>query len=76
MTTSRLSSGEAPSFVAVLHGPDHVFTWANDAYFELTGRQKDIIGKALLDAIPELKGQGFKELLDGVLNRCALARFR
>jgi len=58
---------QAPSFFAVLQGPDHVFTWANDAYFSLTGRSDTIIGKALLDALPELKGQGFKELLDGVL---------
>jgi PAS domain S-box-containing protein len=58
---------QAPSFFAVLQGPDHVFTWANDAYFALTGRGETIIGKALLDALPELKGQGFNELLDGVL---------
>jgi PAS domain S-box-containing protein len=58
--------GQSPSFLAVLRGPDHVFTWANAAYHELIGRT-DIIGKPLLEALPELKGQGFQELLDGVL---------
>jgi len=57
---------QAPSFLAVVRGPDHVFIWANGPYFDLTGRT-DIIGKPLLEALPELKGQGFKELLDGVL---------
>lgn len=58
--------GQSPSFLAVLHGPDHVFTWANDAYLELVSRT-DIIGKPLLEALPEVGGQGFVELLDGVL---------
>jgi PAS domain S-box-containing protein len=57
---------QAPSFFAVLEGPDHVLTWANDAYFALAGRSDAIIGKPLLDALPELKGQGFEELLDEV----------
>src|SRR5687767_3764427 len=58
--------GQSPSFLAVLRGKDHVFTWANDAYLDLIGRT-DVIGKPLLEALPELRGQGFKELLDGVL---------
>ena len=57
---------QAPSFMALLRGPDHVFEWANDAYFDLIGR-RDVIGKALLDALPELRGQRFEELLGGVL---------
>ncbi len=57
---------QAPSFLAVLRGRDHVFEFANDAYFDLAGRS-DILGKPLLDALPEVRGQGFTELLDGVL---------
>ena len=57
---------QAPSFLAVLRGPNHVFEFANDAYFDLVGR-RDIIGKPLLEAMPELRGQGFDQLLDGVL---------
>ena len=57
---------QAPSFLAVLRGPNHVFEFANDAYFELIGRS-DIIGRLLIDVIPELHGQPFIGLLDGVL---------
>ena len=57
---------QAPAFFAVLLGPDHVFERANEAYLNLVGR-REIIGKPLLEAIPELRGQGFVELLDGVL---------
>jgi len=56
---------EAPSFMAQLDGPDHVFTFANAAYLQLIG-QRDVIGKPLLDALPEIEGQGFLELLDRV----------
>lgn len=44
-------AAEAPTFLAVLRGPDHVFEFANEAYFDLAGR-RDVIGKALLDALP------------------------
>ncbi|MES2523103.1 MAG: ATP-binding protein [Gemmatimonadota bacterium] len=57
---------QAPAFLAVLAGPEHEFEFANDAYYELVGR-RDLIGRRVLDAIPELRGQGFAELLDGVL---------
>ena len=66
LTVLKAVFGQSPSFLAVLRGPDHVFAWANDAYLDLVGRT-DIIGKPLLDALPEIRGQGFKELLDGVL---------
>jgi signal transduction histidine kinase len=58
---------QSPSFLAVLKGPDHVFEVANDAYLTLVGH-REILGKPLLGALPELAGQGFKELLDGVYN--------
>jgi PAS domain S-box-containing protein len=56
----------APTFFAVLSGPDHVFRLVNDAYYQLVGH-RDLIGKPLLTALPEIRGQGFKELLDEVL---------
>jgi PAS domain S-box-containing protein len=56
----------APTFLAVLHGEDQVFTLANEAYHQLVART-DIIGKPLLEALPELRGQGFDALLDRVL---------
>ncbi len=56
---------QAPAFMCVLEGPEHVFSLANDCYYELVGR-RDIVGKTVLDALPETKGQGFVELLDQV----------
>jgi PAS domain S-box-containing protein len=56
---------QAPGFMAVLAGPEHVFEMANEAYYQLVGHRA-IIGKPVLEALPELRGQGYKELLDGV----------
>lgn len=56
---------QAPMPVALLRGPDHVFEFANDAYVRLVGG-RDLAGKALREALPEIVGQGFVELLDGV----------
>ncbi|HEX9939402.1 MAG TPA: PAS domain-containing protein, partial [Longimicrobium sp.] len=56
----------APAFLAVLRGPEHVFEIANQAYYRLVGN-RDILGKPVLDALPEVRGQGFDRLLDGVL---------
>ncbi|RZJ37315.1 MAG: PAS domain S-box protein, partial [Brevundimonas sp.] len=45
---------------------DHVFQMANQSYLRLIGRS-DIIGKTIRDAMPDIAGQGFYELLDSVL---------
>lgn len=58
---------QAPSFMAVLTGPEHVFEFANDAYLTLIGNRPDIIGKPLRLALPEIVDQGFVELLDSVM---------
>lgn len=45
-----------------------VFQSANTFYGELVGRKPgQLIGKPLLEAVPELKGQGFDELLKEVI---------
>ncbi len=54
---------QAPGFIAVLTGKEHVFEMANEAYYQLVGH-RDILGKPALEALPELAGQGFRELLD------------
>jgi len=56
---------KAPAFVATMHGPEHIFEMANPAYLQLIGH-RDVIGKRVRDAIPEIEGQGFYELLDSV----------
>ena len=56
----------APAFLAVVRGPAYVFTLVNDAYYELVGR-RELLGKPALEALPELRGQGFEELIDRVV---------
>jgi PAS domain S-box-containing protein len=56
---------QAPAFVAVLRGPDHVFELANPLYAELIGH-RDIIGKPVRDAVPEANSQGYVSILDNV----------
>lgn len=56
---------QAPGFIAFMRGPDHVFELANHAYFQVVGH-RDIIGKPVREALPEIEGQGFYELLDEV----------
>jgi PAS domain S-box-containing protein len=56
---------QAPAFVAVLRGPDHVFELANPLYMELVGRT-DLIGRTLRDAVPEAMEQGYGGILDQV----------
>jgi len=56
---------KAPGFIAVLSGPDHVYEYVNEAYLAIAG-PRDFIGRSVREALPELKGQGFYELLDRV----------
>ena len=56
---------QAPTPVALLRGAEHRFEFANDAYVQLVGG-RDVAGKAIGEALPEIVGQGFVELLDGV----------
>ncbi|HEV2557309.1 MAG TPA: type II toxin-antitoxin system ParD family antitoxin [Microvirga sp.] len=58
---------QAPGFMCVLQGPEHVFEIINDSYLQLVGHRRDIVGKPVREALPEVEGQGFFELLDGVL---------
>ena len=57
---------QAPAFMAVLRGPRHVFEFANDAYMRLIQRRA-ILGRSVEEALPELRTQGFLQLLDHVL---------
>lgn len=56
---------QAPGFMCVLRGPDHVFEITNAAYTALVG-DRELVGKPLREAIPDVEGQGFLELLDRV----------
>ncbi|MEN0036809.1 MAG: ATP-binding protein [Cellvibrio sp.] len=65
--SQRLSAlfQQAPSFMAVLRGPDHVYEMVNTSILQLLG-QRDYVGFSVRQAVPELEGQGYIELLDNV----------
>jgi PAS domain S-box-containing protein len=56
---------QAPGFMAMLRGPDHVFEFVNPAYQRLIG-ERDVRNLPIRAALPEVAGQGFFELLDRV----------
>ncbi len=56
---------QSPGFVALLTGPNHVYEMANEAHSQLLGG-REVLGKTILEAIPELAGQGYIEILDQV----------
>ena len=56
---------QAPAFIAVLRGPDHVFEYVNRAYRQLVDF-RDPVGLPVREALPDVEGQGFFELLDRV----------
>lgn len=64
---SRLSIlfEQAPAFIALLRGPDHVVELTNARYDQLIGH-RDIMGRPIREAMPELAAQGFFDLLDRV----------
>jgi PAS domain S-box-containing protein len=56
---------QAPGFIAMLSGPEHRFTMANEAYLMLVDH-REILGKPAAEALPEIASQGFIRLLDTV----------
>ena len=55
-----------PANITIHHGPEHVFTHSNRAHQSTTG-ERVLVGRPLLEAMPELVGQGLVEALDEVL---------
>jgi PAS domain S-box-containing protein len=58
---------QAPVFFALLQGPDHVFTMVNPHYLRLLNN-RDVLGKAVREAVPQAANQGYFELLDRVFS--------
>ncbi|MGN3975437.1 GAF domain-containing protein [Tsuneonella sp. SYSU-LHT278] len=56
---------QAPGFMALLRGPEHVFELVNPAYKALIG-DRDLIGRPMAAAAPEAVEQGFLDILDEV----------
>jgi len=58
----------APVAISIVRGPDHIIELANRHILEIWGREADeVLNKRLFDALPELRGQGFENLLGNVL---------
>lgn len=57
----------SPGFMALHRGPLHIYEMVNQSYAQLVGH-RDLIGKPIREAVPELKGQGYFELLDSVFS--------
>jgi two-component system sensor histidine kinase VicK len=53
----------SPEPTAIYSGENMVIQFANDGMLALWGREKSVIGKSLIEAIPELEGQPFLPLL-------------
>jgi PAS domain S-box-containing protein len=56
---------QAPGFMAMLTGPGHVIELTNASFTQLVG-DRTILGKPVQEGLPELRGQGFIEILDRV----------
>ncbi|OJU03429.1 MAG: hypothetical protein BGN87_02420 [Rhizobiales bacterium 65-79] len=56
---------QAPGFMAMVTGPKHVFSMANEAYCTLVGH-REVLGKPVEEVLPEVVEQGFVTLLDQV----------
>jgi light-regulated signal transduction histidine kinase (bacteriophytochrome) len=56
---------QAPAAITLLEGAEHRFTIVNPLYAELVGG-RPVQGMTVREALPELDGQGFFELLDRV----------
>ncbi|MDQ6802603.1 MAG: ATP-binding protein [Acidobacteriota bacterium] len=56
---------QAPAVIAILRGPEHRFELVNPGYQALFKGRK-LLGLPLQEAMPEIKGQGYSELLDKV----------
>lgn len=62
----RYMLADAPIAIALLTGPDLIVEAANKKMLEVWGKDGSVVGKALAQALPELAGQQFLNLLDNV----------
>ena len=59
---------QAPAMIAIVRGPSYVYEMVNPLYEQLfPGRR--LLGRALLEAVPEIAGQPIMGILDGVYHR-------
>jgi signal transduction histidine kinase/CheY-like chemotaxis protein len=56
---------QAPSFMAMLEGPDHRIAFANAAFKRIVG-DRPLVGRTIAEALPDAVAQGYLALLDQV----------
>ncbi|MCE9658200.1 MAG: PAS domain-containing protein [Burkholderiales bacterium] len=56
---------QAPSFMAMLTGPEHRYELVNPGYLRLIG-QRELVGRTVAEVLPEAEAQGYVALLDEV----------
>lgn len=78
----RRQFDQAPGFICIMEGPQHVFSFINEPHRQLFN-SGDWVGKPVREAIPDLYGQGYFEILDQVYQsgeryvaEASLARYR
>lgn len=58
---------QAPVGIAIFKGPEFVVDLVNPSLCEIYSKpQHELIGQPIFEAMPQIKGQGFEELLDNV----------
>lgn len=57
---------QAPGVLTILRGPNFIYEFANEKYLQLIGKDKSIIGKPVIEVLPEVEKQGFIEIMEKV----------
>lgn len=59
---------QAPVAIAIFQGPEYIIEVANPLVTKLWGRTpEEVVGRALFEALPEVRGQVFERILDRVM---------
>jgi signal transduction histidine kinase len=64
---ARAALTESPAAVGLVRGLDLTIAFANPEILNMWGRTNDVVGLPILDALPELRGQGFDLLMMDVM---------
>jgi PAS domain S-box-containing protein len=62
----RSHFSQAPIAICILRGIDFTVELANELYLNHVNKGAELIGQKLFDALPELEGQGIREMLNSV----------
>ena len=57
---------QAPMAIGLFKGRDMIIEVGNDRIFEVWDKDPSVIGLPVIEALPEIQGQGYIELLEGV----------